>query len=177
MTEQNPNILNVMESEKVPLHKAGRTYRGKCPIHDGKSSGSLAVYPDSQSWFCFGCGEGGDAIDFIQKKHGVGFKDALAILGIRKGKPAPIDPAEEKRRRLSKAFENWRRSYYFELCDQLIDVHALRIKAEKRKPLPEILAFWLAEKLAQIPLIEWQLDILSGNDEQAKLNLFKGMIE
>jgi DNA primase len=177
MIGQAPNILDVMKSEDVFLRKTGRTYRGKCPIHDGTSSGSLTVYPDSQSWFCWGCGEGGDAIDFIQKKHGVGFKDALAILGIRKGKPNPIDPAKEKRRQLLKAFECWRRQYYCQLCNQLIDIHNLRIKAERRKPLPEALAFWLAEKLGQIPLIKWQLDILSGNDEQAKLNLFKGMIE
>lgn len=173
---QKPEIMAVMEREGIEgLKRRGRDFWAPCPFHADKTP-SFKVSPERQRWHCFGENEGGDVIDFIMKRHGVGFKDALSILGIRNGQPAPIDPTKEKQRKLLKAFERWRWAYYFELCDGLIDIHNLRIKAEKRKPLPESLAFSLAEKLAEIPLIEWQLDILSGNDEQQKLNLFKGMI-
>lgn len=172
-----PDILAVMEREGIEgLRSRGRDFWALCPFHADKTP-SFKVSPEKQTFYCFGCGEHGDVLDFIQKRYNVSFEDALSILGIRKGKPAPVDPAKEKRRKLLKAFEVWRREYYFKLCNQLIDIHALRIKAQKRKLLPESLGFWLAEKLAEIPLIEWQLDILSGNDEQAKINLFKGMIE
>lgn len=177
MTEEKPDIMAVMEREGIEgLKRRGRDFWARCPFHADKTP-SFKVSPEKQKFHCFGCGEHGDVLDFIMKRHEVSFKDALKILGIRKGQPVPIDPEKEHRRQLLKAFENWRRNRYFELCDRLIDIHSLRIKAEKRKPLPEALGFWLAEKLGQIPFIEQQLNILSGNNEQAKLNLFKGMIE
>ena len=45
--------------------------------------------------------------------------------------------------------------------------------AENRKPLPEYLAWWLAEKLGRLPLIELALDILSGNDDELKFQFYK----
>lgn len=172
-TLQKPDIMAIMEREGIEgLKRRGRDFWAPCPFHADKTP-SFKVSPEKQRFHCFGCGEHGDSVDFIMKRHGVNFKDALAILGIRKGKPTLIDPVKEKQRQLIKAFERWRQTYYFELCDQLIDIHALRIKAEKRKPLPEALGFWLAEKLTQIPLIEYQLDILSGTDIEAKFELFK----
>lgn len=171
-----PDILAVMEREGIEVKRRGRDFWAPCPFHADKTP-SFKIAPEKQRFHCFGCGVHGDVVDFIMKRHDVNFKDALAILGIRNGQTVPIDPTKEKQRRLLRAFEVWRREYYFKLCNQSIDTHSLRIKAKKRKPLPESLGFWLAEKLGQIPLIEWQLDILSGNDEQAKINLFKGMIE
>lgn len=171
-----PEMLSVLEREGIESKTRGRNYWAKCPFHADKSP-SFKVSPNTQTFYCFGCGKHGDVIDFIKELHGFSFKDACRYLNIIPGKPIPIDPQKEKQRRLLKAFEVWRQEYYFKLCNQLIDIHSLRIKAEKRKPLPEALGFWLAEKLQQIPLIKWQLEILSGNDDQAKLNLFKGMIE
>lgn len=167
-----PEILPVLEREGVEIIRRGKTIWIR---HHGEKTASCKIF--NEHFHCWGCGKHGDAIDYVMELHGFSFKDACRYLGIFPGKPIPIDPAKEKQRRLLKAFEEWRRNRYFKLCDRLIDINVLRIKAEKRKPLPEALAFWLSEKLGQIPFIEWQLDILSGNDEQAKLNLFKGMIE
>lgn len=71
----------------VDLRPVGRRLVGSCPFHrDGRPS--LVVYPANQSYFCFGCGTGGDVIDFVARLHGMGFKEAAAMLA---------GPAEEHR--------------------------------------------------------------------------------
>jgi len=62
------------------LRKAGRNFTGLCPIHGDKNP-SLAVYPDQQSWHCYGCQRGGDVISFIREVEGTDFKGAISILG------------------------------------------------------------------------------------------------
>lgn len=57
----------------------GSQPRGKCPFHGSKSD-SLAVYPDSGRARCWGCGWGGDAIEFVRDFYGLGFVDALCRL-------------------------------------------------------------------------------------------------
>ncbi len=74
----NP-IEDVAARFGVDLRCAGRRLVGNCPFHrDGQPS--LVVYPANQSYFCFGCGAGGDVIDFVARLHGVGFKEAAAML-------------------------------------------------------------------------------------------------
>ena len=63
----------------VDLRSRGRRLVGNCPFH-GDGRPSLVVYPANQSYFCFGCGAGGDVIDFVARLHGVGFKEAAAML-------------------------------------------------------------------------------------------------
>jgi hypothetical protein len=63
----------------VPLKKAGQTCVGHCPLHDDKSP-SFHIYPDTNSWYCFGCKRGGDTIAFIRLRHGLSFRDAVYYL-------------------------------------------------------------------------------------------------
>ena len=55
-------------SRYVSLQRAGRLYKGLCPFHSERSP-SFMVYPETQSYYCFGCGAGGDAITFIRKRE------------------------------------------------------------------------------------------------------------
>ncbi len=74
----NP-IEEVVARFGVDLRSAGRRLVGSCPFHrDGRPS--LVVYPANQSYFCFGCGAGGDVIDFVARLHGLSFKEAAAML-------------------------------------------------------------------------------------------------
>ena len=57
-------IVDVISSY-VQLKKAGRLFRGLCPFHNEKTP-SFTVYPDTQNYYCFGCGNGGDVITFIK---------------------------------------------------------------------------------------------------------------
>jgi hypothetical protein len=51
-------------------------YRGHCLLHDGRNPGSFAVNTANGLFYCFACGEGGDAYRFHQRLHGVGFAEA-----------------------------------------------------------------------------------------------------
>ncbi|MCY3657062.1 MAG: CHC2 zinc finger domain-containing protein, partial [Chloroflexi bacterium] len=65
LKERHP-LGEVVEAAGVRLHGRGRVRQGVCPFHD-EAEGSFTVYSDSQRWYCFGCGEGGDALDFLQR--------------------------------------------------------------------------------------------------------------
>jgi len=102
--KQRLNIVEVI-SAYVPLKKAGRNYKGLCPFHNEKTP-SFVVFPDTQRWHCFGaCGSGGDVINFVMRREGLPFVEALKMLAARVGveltPPTPAQEAEaEERRRL-----------------------------------------------------------------------------
>lgn len=77
-------IDDVIARAGVALRPMGRRLVGRCPLHPDRHP-SLVIYPDSQSYFCFGCSAGGDVIDFVGRLHGVGFKEAAALLGAPAG--------------------------------------------------------------------------------------------
>jgi DNA primase len=86
--KQRTDIVEVI-GQFTKLTKAGKTFRGLCPFHTEKTP-SFFVYPDQQSWHCFGaCNTGGDALSFIMKKQGVEFPEALRYLAERAGVTIP----------------------------------------------------------------------------------------
>jgi len=85
--EEVKERLDIVEviSGYVPLKKAGRTYKGLCPFHSEKTP-SFVVFPDTQSWHCFGaCGAGGDMFAFVMRQENVDFSGALEMLAQRAG--------------------------------------------------------------------------------------------
>ncbi len=70
--------------EKVVLRKAGRNLKGLCPFHQEKTP-SFVVFPEGQSFHCFGCGKGGDLFTFYMEREGVDFREALRELAERAG--------------------------------------------------------------------------------------------
>ncbi len=75
-------------STYVTLKKRGRTYVGLCPFHNEKTP-SFTVYPETQSFYCFGCGAGGGAIEFIKRIENLDFIDAVKSLAQRAGLQMP----------------------------------------------------------------------------------------
>jgi len=83
------DILQVVGSY-VSLTRAGRYYKGLCPFHSEKTP-SFIVYPDTQSFYCFGCGAGGDVITFIKKIENLEYMEAVRLLAQKAGMAMPED--------------------------------------------------------------------------------------
>ncbi|MEO7361732.1 MAG: DNA primase, partial [Gemmatimonadaceae bacterium] len=85
--------------EWVKLKRAGNSYRGPCPFHNGKGP-NFSVVPDKRMYHCFKCGENGDVIKFVQKKLGIDFTAAVKLVGEKSGievidapsRPQVVDP-------------------------------------------------------------------------------------
>ncbi len=75
-------------SEHTRLTKAGKRYKALCPLHKEKTP-SFSVEPVQGLYYCFGCGEGGDAIDLYMKTSGDDFPAAIEALARRYGIPLP----------------------------------------------------------------------------------------
>ena len=73
------DLGDTVEAAGVRLRGRGRVRQGVCPFHD-EAEGSFTVYSDSEKFWCFGCGEGGDVLDFIQKSEGLSLPEAIARL-------------------------------------------------------------------------------------------------
>jgi DNA primase len=92
------DIVEIVE-EYLPLRKSGSSYSGFCPFHPNTKTPAFAVFPDSQSWRCFGaCAEGGDIFSFVMKKEGWDFREALEHLARRAGvELTPLTPVQHAR--------------------------------------------------------------------------------
>lgn len=97
----------------VQLRRRGRTYTGLCPFHSEKTP-SFVVYPETTSFYCFGCGAGGDAITFIKRLNNLDYVEAVRFLASRAGMPAPDeqDDAGNIKRRILAMNKDVARFYF-----------------------------------------------------------------
>ena len=77
------DIVNVI-SQYISLKNSGSSYSGLCPFHSEKT-GSFHVNQNKQIYKCFGCGEGGDVINFIMKIENLDFMEAVKLLAQKNG--------------------------------------------------------------------------------------------
>jgi len=135
--------LDIVElvSEYVTLQKAGRNFKGLCPFHTEKHP-SFFVFPEQQSWHCFGaCGTGGDIFSFIMKKEGIDFGQALRLLAQRGGitlspREAPSKAEDEKKEKIFQINEA-ATEYYHHLLLSTKAGEAARSYLARRKVLSE----------------------------------------
>lgn len=111
------NSIENVVSSYVALNKKGRNYLGLCPFHSEKTP-SFTVYPETSSYYCFGCGAGGDAITFIRERENLSYTEAVKFLADRAGIRIPEDAGEDKTGRLrTKILEiNRETARYFYNC-------------------------------------------------------------
>lgn len=84
---QRNDIVDVVQ-RYVQLRRRGRTHTGLCPFHNEKTP-SFVVYPETQSFYCFGCGAGGDVITFTQRIDNLDYVEAVKQLAARAGMALP----------------------------------------------------------------------------------------
>lgn len=79
----------------VTLKNAGSNLSGSCPFHNEKTP-SFTVFRASKSFYCFGCGAGGDVITFIMKAENLSYAQALEFLAKRAGVTIPLSPEQQR---------------------------------------------------------------------------------
>ena len=96
---------DTVEASGVRLRGRGRVRQGVCPFHE-EAEGSFTVYADSERWYCFGCGLGGDVLDFIRRTENLSLPEAIRRLDggaypavsrpapARRPKAAPLPPRD-----------------------------------------------------------------------------------
>lgn len=86
LLDRNP--IEDVASAYVQLRRRGRNMVGLCPFH-GEKTPSFTLYPDTASFYCFGCGAGGDVITFIKRIENLDYLDAVRFLADRAGLRMP----------------------------------------------------------------------------------------
>ena len=125
----------------VNLKRAGTNYNGLCPYHSEKSP-SFTVFPATQSFYCFGCGAGGDAITFAMRSENLDYPAALEFLAKRAGITITVDEGERDGIPKKRILEmNLAAAKYFRAC--LFDPEKGRVGMEylagKRKLSPAVI--------------------------------------
>jgi DNA primase len=84
-------------SETVNLRRSGKSYTGFCPFHPNVRTPAFVVFPETGTWRCFSCNEGGDIFNFLMKKEGWDFPQALRFLAQRAGvELEPLTPEKKE---------------------------------------------------------------------------------
>lgn len=92
------DIVSIISSY-VPLKQNGRNRKCLCPFHLEKTP-SFVVYEDTQSFYCYGCGAGGDVITFIMRIENLEYLEALKLLAERVGLPLPENERDDQQAKL-----------------------------------------------------------------------------
>ncbi|WP_270939901.1 DNA primase [Romboutsia lituseburensis] len=88
-------------SQYIEVKQSGANYKGLCPFH-GEKTPSFYINTSKQIYKCFGCGEGGDVINFVMKMENLEFMDAVKLLAKRYGIEINTNMDNESRIRMEK---------------------------------------------------------------------------
>ena len=109
------NDIESVVSSYVALKRRGRNLVGLCPFH-GEKTPSFNLYPETASFYCFGCGAGGDVITFIKRIENLSYIDAVKFLADRVGMTMPEhsfdDTVSKQRVRILEANREAARLYH-----------------------------------------------------------------
>ena len=95
------NDIESVLSPFIQLKRRGSNLVGLCPFHNEKTP-SFTVYPENGSYYCFGCGQGGDIITFTMRMENLDYIDAVRRLAEKAGLRMPEDGSDDKEARLKK---------------------------------------------------------------------------
>ena len=93
------DLRDLVESYGIQTRRAGSDYKALCPFHHEKTP-SFSINQRTGHWHCYGCGEHGDVFQFVQRREGLGFADAVRRLAARCGIEIKEDEKDEETARL-----------------------------------------------------------------------------
>ena len=104
-------------SSHVNLKRRGKTLVGLCPFHNEKTP-SFTVYPDTRSFYCFGCGAGGDVISFVRRVENLDYIEAVRQVAQMAGMSMPEDGYDDTlaKQRMRLLAANREAARYFNSC-------------------------------------------------------------
>lgn len=87
IVEELKNKIDLVKfiGQYTQLKKAGRIYQGICVLHPDSDTPSLTVYPETHSYYCFGCKSGGSIIEFVKAHYNYDFYEAINYLAEQAG--------------------------------------------------------------------------------------------
>lgn len=114
--QEKVDIEEVISSH-VNLKRRGKTLTGLCPFHNEKTP-SFTVYPDTRSFYCFGCGAGGDVITFIRRIENLDYVEAVKSVAQMAGMPMPEDGYDDtlSKKRMRILAANREAARFFNAC-------------------------------------------------------------
>ncbi|MBR5452046.1 MAG: DNA primase [Clostridia bacterium] len=110
------NDIESVISSYVNLKRRGSNLIGSCPFHNEKTP-SFTIWPDKGSYYCFGCGAGGDVITFMMQIERLDYVEAVKVLAERVGMQLPVDGEEDKLSKLKSRIYDANRAaakFYYE---------------------------------------------------------------
>ena len=91
------DLVEYIQSDHVELRRSGHTFKACCPFHNDRTP-SFVVWPETQTWRCFGaCNIGGDIFSYVQRRHNFDFNRALHALAAEANVELRPLTAEEER--------------------------------------------------------------------------------
>ena len=137
------DIENVISSY-ITLKRAGSNLNGHCPFHSEKTP-SFTVFPATQSFYCFGCGAGGDAITFVMRMENLDYISAIRALAERSGVTIPESTTyadgrkEVTRQRVLEMNKEAARFFRNMLFDPKLGAAAMEYLSKKRNLSPAVI--------------------------------------
>lgn len=132
---RNANPIETVMGSYVNLIRRGRNYVCSCPFHSEKTP-SCTVFTDTQSFYCFGCGAGGDVITFTMKVENLDFSEAVKLLAQRSGMEVPEygnkDSGYAKRKTRIYEMNRIAANYYYTNLFKGSDKSGLKYFAERK---------------------------------------------
>lgn len=136
------NSIEDVVSSYVTLKRAGSNLLGLCPFHSEKTA-SFTVFPNTESFHCFGCGAGGDVISFVRRIENLDYPSAVEFLAKRAGITIVQDDRDKERmqRRKRVLDMNMEAARFFRSClfDPKLGAEGMKYLAEKRKLDPALI--------------------------------------
>ena len=162
----NNDILDII-SQYVILKRSGRNFLGLCPFHKEKTP-SFSVSPDKQIFHCFGCGVGGDVINFICRIENVNYREAIEILAEKAGITLPAsDNVQDSKKEMLK-------QKVYEINEIVAEFYHQNLYSPRAKAAQEYVK---SRKLDNNTLKKFMIGYSNGENELYKLLKSKGYNE